>query len=1243
MGKKRGWLLVAAMVVASVVIARLDGPMEQREFIPTAVAVLAALAALAALRPTPDSEETLRRRRLQHLTEQQRQVWRSRAAADRLVTRDSVDLLRGDGGLIPLRGTLSGPALPDLEWRLTPDDVERVITTVLRRRLLLAVLGEDGSGKTATATVLFLALLQRRAEAPDADRLPVAVWVSLAGWEPPSANGSGQSLREWVTAALRRDYPRLLEDPQRFGPRPLDRLWESGPLPGGDLLLVLDGLDEVGDGAERRAEVLAEIHRGTAHQPVVLTGRADTYRQALRSARATCADSEWRSETAELRLASYTVADAAAYLDAEAPASELTTAFSAGPDHTREIWADPQMLSLLRLVLARRTAATQPEPVPVTTHDALAALRTPSPRSALLTLLVCGLLGVRYHHRDAPDEDAAALRSAVAGKQFWLSWLAGTARADAFGWWELPRNASEALRRRTSLHRGRLAVRSTATTFLALTAVLLFAAWAGLLTGFERAQGGIDVPRGLVLADVLAWPWPWTAGRAGTGAAVASLFTNPILLPGVLLLVACVLVFTIVAGGGNLEHRLGGRPQRIRPGLVSARSLTLSVVLAVPAIAVAVAALVQVRSPAAGSASAPLRLLADAALPAVVVAGGLAIVLILVGFWSVPGRTFSPRALYEDDRASTRTVALLAGSVMTVLAAGLTWWLTSGPRVPTLVQGSWIVTAAAIALGATRGLSLGAGLGCASLLPPEFGLGYAARLDLLEQVTDRNGRGPELAVLLGLRPGTDGKPAPPGVWRIVGTRHQFRHLLVAKKLSASVPRRRPKAHRYPYLLKTAVLSLATAVLFSTLSGLGSVVTTRVLCVHPSRSGAPIDPHVWFEAGQCVGFSTPTDDTNWFTVSWAQRGRTHDVLGPILRRIGRTNAAIRPDATEIRTIVFLAPLSRTPSRPDEQTINAAEQLRGAALAQENYNALPTTTAPVRLVVANVGNQFAAGISVARAVRDAFGPGLHAVIGLAQSRRVTRATLRELGDVRIIGASVYGSTMRRGRPADPIGELPTLRMVAPSDTYVAADLVDDARRFPLPWTRSVVLFDPDDRYFSVDLEEAIVQAIGGSPTALDKVTLHEHATPRAAEAEYRQAAGQVCRAGTRTFFAGRADQLLGLATAIRARPGCGPAVTVWGGPGAPVALSSGRLPRPEPRAGGTEVRVRYSALAPAPPCRRPDDLATWTDRATAYSAFFAANDAVPDRSWCATVPLLAGTEPADGHLTDPRSRTIGDWPP
>ncbi|MFE5919103.1 NACHT domain-containing protein [Streptomyces sp. NPDC056468] len=128
----------------------------------------------------------------------------------------------------------------------------------------LVVLGDPGAGKTTLLVRLALDLLARREETGGG---PVPVFLRLHSWRPDR-----ESFRAWLDEQLSVQYP-CLGDPASAEAPHQSRV--KALLQDGRLILILDGLDELGRQWEAQHLINAEV---PAWQPIVISSRTSAYR-----------------------------------------------------------------------------------------------------------------------------------------------------------------------------------------------------------------------------------------------------------------------------------------------------------------------------------------------------------------------------------------------------------------------------------------------------------------------------------------------------------------------------------------------------------------------------------------------------------------------------------------------------------------------------------------------------------------------------------------------------------------------------------------------------------------------------------------------------------------------------------------------------------------------------------------------------------------------------------------------------
>ena len=1135
--------------------------------------------------------------------------WAPLAAANRFVDR-TPDGVQGTGAVPPRVASwpqgLRGPWSPDAKEgrgmaarirlrrppqprHLSVDAVGALVAAAERAGRTLVIHGRPNSGTGTALLALFTAAQQERSRRVAAgDAFPLPVWVSLAGWTPgppdgaaPADLGAGVELRDWVIDQLNDRYPELFA-----GEPGLDRALRSAWL--GEttdrLMLFLD------DGEERVGPVL----RSSGNQLVVIAAGPDDVPPG-------------GCETLELQPV--TEDDVRAFLGRGYPRVEAAARAGA---------LSPRRLSLLSELRRAGVPLVASSVAPEEVADALLPLLWPA----------------------APQQAESTLR-----------WIAGHGlfSGAGFAWWRVPQLAETASARHTDAdddappaeralarayrqvkrERARSAARWALGAFGLGATLSVALAVLGELGGFDRAGHGLAAARGLRFEDVVGWVylpppgwgWGWIFGLPSA---------NPLVLVVLVAGLVTALVLALARFGGELgssrapqPHRVG-HPQTIRPAWPGLRDLPdLARGIGGPrALLLAAGVLLAWMLPALG--------VGDGTewWPGVAYTAVLLAVLAWLRWCTGPATPLSAAEAMERERASSRTVAVTVGTALAVASAGLTWWFSSGGSVPTLQQAVWISASVGMSVGVARGVQQGSGMGLPwSPWRPGLGLGYADRLDRLERVLRRRLAAgtldPTLPLPVAVTPllrdlerpaGADGLHARL-LLRPVGTLVRPReprfalfdpHQGAAAGTTAAGAAAgatatgwtaavvRPAGWRRPVSLLGAGALVLGLVLAS--SGVVPAALPRLPCRGDVSSAAILDSgastrQVWLDNGQCVGFVVPDRGVAGFGQLGRPETAADRVLAGMLARIATQNAAV--DAARgdrVRTVAFFAPLSR--SLPDNP-INALYQLGGAAAAQEALNRAGGTQ--VRLVVANSGDNFVSGPSVAQAMRRAFsvadaspsdGAALRAVIGLSQSRASTLESVHVLteADPRlwVVAASVNGSTMRSGGVLQ-LGPGDRFLGVAPGDHRVARAMLLQARSaLPRGAAAVHVLYDENDTFFSNELKTALAQQAPG----LGLTTVPERFDETADEAMTRDLAGRLCDAtgtGQVWLFAGRGAQLRQLAGAMselvrtRVKASCAP--TVIAGPGGLSMVADPDYPGPgaPPLANGPWRNLSFYSLA------------------------------------------------------------------
>ncbi|WP_228122434.1 NACHT domain-containing protein [Saccharothrix syringae] len=155
--------------------------------------------------------------------------------------------------------------LLDLHWSALegePGHSDGVLGAFRRSGGRMVFLGDPGAGKSTTAMLLTIGLLDRRAGEPVPFLLP------LSTWDP-----GVEDVRTWMTRRLYEDHP-ALRNTELYGSYAGELLVEQRRV-----FPVLDGLDQVP--AAQRADALDRVNRAFPRsQPLVLTCRTEEFADA---------------------------------------------------------------------------------------------------------------------------------------------------------------------------------------------------------------------------------------------------------------------------------------------------------------------------------------------------------------------------------------------------------------------------------------------------------------------------------------------------------------------------------------------------------------------------------------------------------------------------------------------------------------------------------------------------------------------------------------------------------------------------------------------------------------------------------------------------------------------------------------------------------------------------------------------------------------------------------------------------
>ncbi|ONI82768.1 hypothetical protein ALI22I_40850 [Saccharothrix sp. ALI-22-I] len=136
------------------------------------------------------------------------------------------------------------------------------IVRAFQRSRRMVFLGDPGAGKSTTAMLLTIGLLDQNTNGPVPFLLP------LSTWDP-----NAEDVRTWMTRRLYEDHP-ALRNTELYGSYAADLLVEQRRV-----FPVLDGLDQIPP--ERRPDALDRINRAfPGSHPLVLTSSAEEFAEA---------------------------------------------------------------------------------------------------------------------------------------------------------------------------------------------------------------------------------------------------------------------------------------------------------------------------------------------------------------------------------------------------------------------------------------------------------------------------------------------------------------------------------------------------------------------------------------------------------------------------------------------------------------------------------------------------------------------------------------------------------------------------------------------------------------------------------------------------------------------------------------------------------------------------------------------------------------------------------------------------
>ncbi|MEV4746603.1 ABC transporter substrate-binding protein [Streptosporangium sp. NPDC049248] len=301
-----------------------------------------------------------------------------------------------------------------------------------------------------------------------------------------------------------------------------------------------------------------------------------------------------------------------------------------------------------------------------------------------------------------------------------------------------------------------------------------------------------------------------------------------------------------------------------------------------------------------------------------------------------------------------------------------------------------------------------------------------------------------------------------------------------------------------------------------------------------------------ETGEIVGV------TDGQECSLAAPGRDEE-LRALEKIVDEQNRRLDPDLP-YRSVVFFAPLS---ARAGNLPPNGLQTLRGVIAAQNWLNTQKKQAGlqsrmQLKLLIANPGERFAYGALrpdspddpnvAAKIIGRAAEDRIVGVVGITQSREESLAAVRELGaeDIPVIASSVTGSNMVEDHKSRNYFQ------VSPPNSRIAQIMVEFSRhsdqiRVPSHtsqnadgYRKAVVVYDPADESFSVDLMEKFTEQYG--PGAVEHVAYDEN-DPKQQPGDV---AARICRAAEKpqglVVYTGRSALIPNLFAALQRSSEC-----------------------------------------------------------------------------------------------------------
>ncbi|MFJ8162758.1 ABC transporter substrate-binding protein [Streptomyces sp. NPDC096136] len=245
----------------------------------------------------------------------------------------------------------------------------------------------------------------------------------------------------------------------------------------------------------------------------------------------------------------------------------------------------------------------------------------------------------------------------------------------------------------------------------------------------------------------------------------------------------------------------------------------------------------------------------------------------------------------------------------------------------------------------------------------------------------------------------------------------------------------------------------------------------------------------------------------------------------------------------RTVVFFAPLT---GEPGDSTPVSMQNLRGALTAQNQINSRTGDIVQIRLLIANPGKYFAYGSQnaqgpdvakeiIARKDRDR----IAAVVGITQSRQSSYSAVGEISaaSIPVIGNSVTGSRMVDERSSSYYFQ------VSPSNDRIAEVMAEFAAHSEQigelttdkgDGRTAVVVYDPDDEFFSSDLQGKFSAHYKGGKVVT--VPYYENRNGQIVPDVARDICDKVQASGGYIVYAGRSGKMPELLDALQGTADC-----------------------------------------------------------------------------------------------------------